>query len=121
MKTTSILRALTAAALVLGALATPQAHAGWPEQWQITISPSYHHHGQPSITVRQPRQIRASGSDYQPELAQSYRQGWAAGQRARHCGWQRDSHGAFLCSGCAWESYFQEGYADGFDGHGMRH
>ncbi|HEY1051059.1 MAG TPA: hypothetical protein VGE39_14915 [Prosthecobacter sp.] len=106
--------------LLAASLLTSQARAEWPEQWQITISPSYLSHP-PTVTVRQPRNGRAAGSDYQPELAQSYRQGWAAGQRARHCGWQRDSHGAFLCSGAAWESYFQEGYADGFDGHGMRH
>ncbi len=115
-----VMKTKVAFLLLAASLLTSQARAEWPEQWQITISPSYLSHP-PTVTVRQPRNGRAAGSDYQPELAQSYRQGWAAGQRARHCGWQRDSHGAFLCSGAAWESYFQEGYADGFDGHGMRH
>lgn len=112
----------TASLLLAVSLLTSQASAEWPEhgQWQTIISPPCHS-CPPAATVRQPRQPRANGSDYQPELAQSYRQGWAAGQRARHCGWQRDSHGAFLCSGAAWESYFQEGYADGFDGRGRRH
>lgn len=110
----------TASLLLAVSLLTSHSRAEWPEQWQITISPSYHGHP-PAVTARQPRQVRGSASDYQPELAQSYRQGWLAGQRARHCGWRRDSHGAFLCSGAGWESYFQEGYADGFDGRGMRH
>lgn len=65
-----------------------------------------------------PEQIQ---SDYQPHLAAEYRNGYFAGRRDAAWGIQRNSPAAFRVSGGRWESYFQEGYADGYDGRQIRH
>ncbi len=65
--------------------------------------------------------VAPEAGDYQPHLAADYRAGFHAGRQAALCGWRRNYHGAFLASGCRWESYFQEGYSDGYEGRPMRH
>jgi hypothetical protein len=65
-----------------------------------------------------PNEIR---SDYQPHLAVEYRNGYFAGRRDAAWGVTRNSPAAFRASGGRWESYFQEGYADGYDGRPIRH
>lgn len=63
----------------------------------------------------------APRSDYQPHLARSYRAGHRYGAADRFCGRSRDYRSAFLCSGESWESYFQEGYNDGYELRGQQH
>lgn len=71
-----------------------------------------HHHGYvPATRV----------SDYQPNLAAAYRAGYNYGHIDRDDGYPRQSHRAYLRWGGGYESYFQEGYADGYDNTGMRH
>jgi len=65
-----------------------------------------------------PEQIQ---SDYLPHLAAEYRNGYFAGRRDAAWGIHRNSTAAFRVSGGRWESYFQEGYADGYDGRQIRH
>lgn len=60
-------------------------------------------------------------SDYQPHLAREYRAGYWAGRQDSAYGYQRNSVRAFRAFGGRWESYFQEGYADGYDGRPMNH
>lgn len=60
-------------------------------------------------------------SDYQPHLAREYRTGYWAGRQDSAYGFPRNSVRAFRASGGRWESYFQEGYADGYDGRPMNH
>jgi len=63
----------------------------------------------------------AARGDYQPHLLRSYRAGYRYGTADRYSGRARDYRSAFLCSGESWESYFQEGYADGYDLRGEQH
>jgi hypothetical protein len=60
-------------------------------------------------------------SDYAPHLLQSYRAGYRYGKADRLSGFPRDYHNAFLASGEAWESYFQEGYGHGYELQGEQH
>jgi len=125
MKTTSIisLRSVLLAGIALATFTTGTVRADWPAHWHITITPSYPAYppAAPACPPADYPSSRPARSDYQPHLAQSYRQGWMAGQMARTHGWPRDYRSAFLATGCGWESYFQEGYADGYDGRCMRH
>jgi len=61
------------------------------------------------------------GSDYQPHLATEYRNGWRAGAQDSAYGANRDYRRAYACQGTGWESYFQEGYTDGYQGRPMAH
>jgi hypothetical protein len=61
------------------------------------------------------------GSDYQPHLASEYRHGWRAGAQDATYGASRDYRRAYACQGTGWESYFQEGYNDGYEGRPMAH
>ena len=58
---------------------------------------------------------------YLPHLAHAYRMGYCAGRNDRACGYHRDYRRAFEVSGSGWESYFQEGYADGYECRPMNH
>jgi hypothetical protein len=116
---------IVAAVLALGVSFT-SAHADWPCHFRVEIHPVYPFEPRyeptcppPSYTPA-PRPAEARG-DYPTHLLAAYRQGYWAGVYARQYGWARDSHGAWLAAGAGWESYFQEGYADGYDCHGMRH
>lgn len=60
-------------------------------------------------------------SDYAPHLLQSYRAGYRFGKADRLSGFPRDYHNAYLASGEAWESYFQEGYGHGYELQGEQH
>lgn len=65
-----------------------------------------------------PREYR---SDYPAHLAHDYRMGYFAGRQDRAWGYDRNYRRAYSFSGCGWESYFQEGYADGYEGRRMSH
>jgi hypothetical protein len=85
-----------------------------------TPRPFLHHAasvGSPSIA----RLASTSSSDYAPHLLQSYRAGYRYGKADRLSGFPRDYHRAYLMSGEAWESYFQEGYGHGYDLTGEQH
>ena len=60
-------------------------------------------------------------SDYLPHLAQEYRSGYDIGAKDRQMGYPRDYRRAYERFGHGYESYFQEGYADGYDGDRIRH
>jgi hypothetical protein len=68
-----------------------------------------------------PRTTPNYGSDYPPNLATEYRNGFEIGQKDASVGYPRDSRRAYERFGGGYESYFQEGYADGFDGRQMAH
>lgn len=69
---------------------------------------------------QQPQQPPAQ-SDYLPHLAQEYRSGYDIGAKDRQMGYPRDYRRAYERFGRGYESYFQEGYADGYDGNRIRH
>jgi hypothetical protein len=88
----------------------PDYGGGYPPQSPPSLpAPSY----QPP---RPPAQ-----SDYLPHLSQEYRSGWDIGSRDRQTGYPRDYRRAYERFGRGYESYFQEGYEDGFAGRAMRH
>ena len=60
-------------------------------------------------------------SDYLPHLRDEYRNGYDVGAKDRSYGYPRDHSRAYERFGRGYESYFQEGYADGYDGRGLRH
>jgi len=60
-------------------------------------------------------------SDYLPHLRDEYRNGYDVGAKDRSYGYPRDHRRAYERFGRGYESYFQEGYADGYDGRGLRH
>ena len=60
-------------------------------------------------------------SDYLPHLRDEYRNGYDVGAKDRSYGYPRDHSRAYDRFGRGYESYFQEGYADGYDGRGLRH
>jgi len=65
--------------------------------------------------------VASAPGAYQPHLAHAYRMGYCAGRNDRACGFDRDYLRAFETSGSGWESYFQEGYADGYECRPMNH
>ena len=60
-------------------------------------------------------------SDYLPHLSQEYRSGYDIGTKDRQMGYPRDHRRAYERFGRGYESYFQEGYADGYDGRPIQH
>lgn len=72
----------------------------------------------PRREMAPPREVR---SDYLDHLAREYRNGWRAGRADRFNGWDRDYRRAYEIFGRGWESYFQEGYADGYEGRCPQH
>ena len=60
-------------------------------------------------------------SDYQPQLTAEYRNGYDIGQRDASVGYPSDYQRAFERFGNGYQSYFQEGYSDGYDGREMQH
>ncbi len=75
---------------------------------------------EPAPTPAAPVTTSAPGA-YLPHLAHAYRMGYCAGRNDRACGYHRDYRRAFEVSGSGWESYFQEGYADGYECRPMNH
>ena len=67
------------------------------------------------------RDERPTRSDYQPELAEAYRLGYDCGRSDAAARLSRNSDRAYSRFGRGWQAYFQEGYADGYDGRGLRH
>ena len=61
------------------------------------------------------------GSDYAPNLSEAYRLGYRCGSDDAFEGRGRNYSLAYRRYGSGWESYFQEGYADGYDGRRPRH
>ncbi len=74
----------------------------------------------PPPPAQQPSRSPAQ-SDYLPHLSQEYRNGWDIGSRDRQTGYPRDYRRAYERFGRGYESYFQEGYEDGYAGRSMRH
>lgn len=76
----------------------------------------------PTASHADPAPVVASApGDYLPHLAHAYRMGYCAGRNDRACGLDRNYRRAFEASGSGWESYFQEGYADGYECRPMNH
>lgn len=73
-----------------------------------------------ATTPAEPVVVSAPGA-YLPHLAHAYRMGYCAGRNDRACGFDRNYRRAFEASGSGWESYFQEGYADGYECRPMNH
>jgi len=75
-----------------------------------------------TASVCDPAPVVASApGDYLPHLAHAYRLGYCAGRNDRACGFERNYRRAFEASDSGWESYFQEGYADGYECRPMNH
>lgn len=64
---------------------------------------------------QQPRQ------DYPPHLLDEYRNGHNVGVQDRSYGYPNDYARAYARFGRGYESYFQEGYADGYNGRPAAH
>ena len=115
MKIQSRSSLLLAAVAALVAPATPVVSHADPGFWGyrfVTVVPV-----QAPVCVpvpAQPVQVSSPGA-YLPHLAHSYRMGYSAGRQDRACGFDRNYRRAFEISGSSWESYFQEGYADGYE------
>lgn len=60
-------------------------------------------------------------SDYLPHLRDEYRTAYDIGARDRSYGYLSDYKRAFTRFGRGFESYFQEGYNDGYNGARMKH
>jgi hypothetical protein len=61
------------------------------------------------------------GNDDADHLTKEYQNGYDIGQRDASVGYPRDYRRAFERFGGGYESTFQEGYMDGYDGRGMQH
>lgn len=69
----------------------------------------------------QPRTAPPPTSDYLPHLRDEYRSGYDIGAKDRSLGYLSDPKRAYTRFGRGAESYFNEGYADGFSGAPIRH
>jgi hypothetical protein len=108
----------------LGAPATPVAQFARPVSFNPNLAGIVTQAiARPTIPMAvNPRVVGlGGGSDYQPHLATEYRNGWRAGAQDAACGANRDYRRAYACFGTGWESYFQEGYSDGYEGRPMAH
>lgn len=95
----------------------PGGSQNYPAYGQPTYGGSYTPAPAPApATPRPPAQ-----SDYLPHLSQEYRNGWDIGARDRQTGYPRDYRRAYERFGRGYESYFQEGYEDGYSGQPIRH
>lgn len=123
MKTTTTIRT-PAAGLVAAAVLALAATAARAQRYTVE-----YYYGRPiAVEITYPGYcpppvypVAPERTEYQPHLAADYRAGYWAGRRDAGMGFGRNSRGAFLASGCRWESYFQEGYADGYEGRPMNH
>ncbi len=124
MKTESRLSLLLASLIAIGTAAAPVVSHADPYFWGYRMVPVHPAdaliYGPAPVPVH-PGYAGASRGDYQPHLAQAYRMGYFAGRQDRACGLDRNYRRAFEHSGSGWESYFQEGYADGYECRPMNH
>lgn len=107
---------LSACAALITAVAPIVSHAD-PGTWGyrfVTVMPVQAPVCVPAPTAAQPVRMSNPGA-YLPHLAHAYRLGYCAGRQDRACGFDRNYRRAFEASGSSWESYFQEGYADGYE------
>ena len=75
----------------------------------------------PAPPPEPPRYTPPGHSDYLPHLCDEYRSGYDIGRTDASYGYPRDPRRAYLRYGHGYESYFQEGYGDGYDGRRMMH
>jgi hypothetical protein len=87
-----------------------------PQQPQQYPGQGYYQPPQPTQPPRPPAQ-----SDYLPHLSQEYRSGYEIGAKDRQYGYPKDYRRAYERFGRGYESYFQEGYTDGYDGRQIAH
>jgi hypothetical protein len=86
--------------------------------------PLAHTMGQyPPQQPQQPQQQMPPGQrqDYPMHLAAEYRNGHEIGQRDASLGYPADYRRGFERFGGGYESYFQEGYNDGYTGRPLQH
>jgi hypothetical protein len=108
----------------IGLPATPVAQFATPVSFNPRVTDFVSQAiARPTVPVSvNPRVVNlGGGSDYQPHLASEYRNGWRAGAQDAAYGANRDYRRAYACQGTGWESYFQEGYNDGYEGRGLAH
>lgn len=77
--------------------------------------------GPPPLPPEPPRYTPPGHSDYLPHLCDEYRSGYDIGRTDAYHHYPRDPRRAYLRYGHGYESYFQEGYGDGYDGRRMMH
>ena len=89
---------------------------------QASYPPSQHQY---PAQQQQPQQVQRPQppvtSDYLPHLRDEYRTAYDIGARDRSLGYLSDYKRAYTRFGHGFESYFQEGYNDGFNGNRIRH
>jgi hypothetical protein len=104
---------------------TPPGYQQQPQQPQQGYYPPQNQQPQQGYYPQQPQQPQQqrppSQTDYLPHLSQEYRSGHDIGAKDRQYGYPRDYRRAYERFGRGYESYFQEGYADGYDGRPMAH
>jgi hypothetical protein len=121
MKTLSRSSLLLAAVAALITAAVPNTSHADPGAWGyrfVTVVPVHAPVCVPAAPAAQPVTVSSPGA-YLPHLAHAYRLGYCAGRQDRACGFDRNYRRAFEASGSSWESYFQEGYADGYECRAM--
>jgi hypothetical protein len=79
--------------------------------------------GDASEDARIRRDLGPDHSDYQPKVAKAYRGGYSAGRTDRLEGLPLDPQRSLMSWGGDgdYESFFRDGYFDGFLNNGMRH
>jgi len=123
MKTKSCSALLLATLTAIITSAAPTVSHADPAFWGyrcVTFVPVVAPVCDPAPAPAAPVVTSAPGA-YQPHLAHAYRMGYCAGRNDRACGFDRNYRRAFEASGSGWESYFQEGYADGYECRPMNH
>ena len=102
---------------------TPQGYAQPQQQQGGYAQGPQQYPGQPYTPPQQTiqQQRPPAQSDYLPHLSQEYRSGYEIGAKDRQYGYPRDYRRAYERFGRGYESYFQEGYTDGYDGRQMAH
>jgi hypothetical protein len=121
MKTKSRVSLLLATLIAFGMAAAPGVSLADPYYWGYRIVPAPPADTPVYIPVPPHRSHGGRGGDYQPHLTHAYRMGYYAGRQDRAWGMDRNYRRAFELSGSQWESYFQEGYADGYECRPLNH
>lgn len=124
MKAQSRLSLLLATLVTLGGAVAPAVSHADPFYWGYRVVPVIPPDAPIYVPTPAPVSPGYSGARrgaYQPHLAHAYRMGYFAGRQDRAWGLDRNYRRAFELSGASWESYFQEGYADGYDCRPMNH
>jgi hypothetical protein len=75
----------------------------------------------PPLPLPGPAPLPSPPDCYPPVHADEYRSGYDLGRTDARYGYPRDPRRAYTRYGRGYESFFQEGYLDGYDGRSMRH